>query len=65
MIRLKGILDVELRVLGLKPGDIIQDHQGPKLNGAIYFTITGQTPFAQECVVWKENYDILEEGGES
>lgn len=63
MIRLKGVLDPELRQLGLKAGDLIRDHGAPQLNGAIHFTVSGKTPFAQECVVWKENYGIIEEGG--
>ena len=61
MIRLKGSLDLDLLRLGLKSGDIIEDHTNPLDTGAIYFTIRGASVWDQECVVWKENYDIIGE----
>lgn len=60
MIKLKGEIDWEITRFGLKEGDIIKDHTAPgKINANVFFDIhyNGTT---QTCVVWPDNYEIIE-----
>lgn len=59
MIKLKGVLDWEITRFGVKEGDVIQEHTKPGTNGAIYFTVH-YGGFEQNCVVWPDNYKIIE-----
>ena len=61
MIKLKGSLDWELTRLGLEAGDVITNHTAPgKVNGAISFD-THYNGFTVSCVVWPDNYEIINE----
>jgi|GEM_PF-6925696 len=64
MIKLKGEIDYEITRFGVKSGDVIEHHTSPKASGAIFFDVSyyGST---QTCVVWADNYDIINEKGES
>lgn len=59
-IQLKGELDLDLRVIGLKPGQIIED-AGPSLGftNPVYFDHR-HNGHKYNCVVWPENYEIIE-----
>lgn len=60
MIKLTGALDWDLTRLGFEAGDVIKSHTPPgKENGAIYFD-TYYNGFTQNCVVYPENYEIIE-----
>ena len=56
-IKLKGILDSELEVIGLKPGMIIDEYPDKNsTSGVVHFeTIHGGRTY--NCSVWPENYD--------
>jgi hypothetical protein len=58
-IRLKGEIHPELTRLGLRTGDVIENAMIQKSNGAAYFTTycLGRN----ECVVYADNYEIVEE----
>lgn len=58
MIKLKGELDWEITRFGVKAGDVIEEHTKPDTSGAVFFDIqyNGMT---QTCVVWTDNYDII------
>lgn len=59
IIRLKGELHPELKVLGLKEGDTVEAFtRNTETSGAMYFNrdYNGST---QQCVVYPDNYRIL------
>lgn len=63
MIVLKGRLDWDLQKIGLKAGDKINTHTTPrKISGAIFFDAS-HNGFKCECVVYPDNYDLVEKGG--
>lgn len=58
-IRLKGTLDLDLTKLGLKTGDeVIASPDKLSKVGALNF-VKMHNGFSVDCVVWPENYDIL------
>ena len=59
-IELIGDIHPELQTLGLKAGDIISDAEKSKTTDAMYFTIY-YNGFKMDCVVWSDNYKIVEE----
>lgn len=59
-IKLKGKLDLDLMLLGLKTGDIIKAPKQTNSNGAIYF-IYNLHGWNYDCVVYQENYEIIED----
>lgn len=59
MIKLKGALDWDLTRLGLEAGDVIKNHSVPDQRGAVYFD-TYYNGFTQNCVVWPDNYEIVD-----
>jgi len=59
MIKLKGIIDWEITRFGVKSGDIIQNHTKPDTSGAVFFDVDYNST-TQGCVVWEDNYDIIE-----
>lgn len=59
-IKLIGDLDSELISVGLKEGDIVNAETSPgSKSGQMYFT-KYRSDVHQECVVWPENYEIVE-----
>ena len=58
-IRLTGNLDYELKMLGIKTNDIVNVEEFNRTTGAAYFKkYIGNLSI--NCVVWPENYEILE-----
>lgn len=60
MIKLKGEIDWEITRFGVKPGDVIKIHTKPDVSGAIFFDVNYYSS-TQTCVVWGDNYDIIDE----
>lgn len=59
-IKLTGELDTELTRIGLKPGDVVTPESSCKKTGAMYF-FKLHIGFSNTCVVWPENYEIINE----
>lgn len=58
IIRLKGELHPELKVLGLKEGDTVEAFtRNTDTSGAMYFDLR-YNGLTQQCVVYPENYRI-------
>ena len=59
-VRLKETIISELTCLGLRPGMVVKSTQVNKTTGAVDFThYYNSSPY--ECVVWPEDYEIVEE----
>lgn len=59
-IKLKGKLDLDLMLLGLRTGDIIKVPEQTNKNGAIFFEYHLHG-WKYDCVVYQENYEIIED----
>ena len=59
-IKLKDSINSELKAIGLKPGMIITGDEPTKTTGAIHFSHLHRS-FTHHCVVWPEDYEIVEE----
>lgn len=58
-IILTGLLDPELEMLGLKPGDELEVTPDPnsKVGGAHFTRYLNGWPF--NCSIWPDNYEIV------
>lgn len=65
VIKLKGELDSELRSLGLKSGDIIENASKVQPNNCVNFSIHHRSGVICNCGVWPENYDVVSDTDES
>lgn len=59
IIKLKESIIPELKVIGCNPGDEIKVESMSATTGACYFTKT-RNDVSQHCVVWPEDYEIVE-----
>jgi hypothetical protein len=59
-VKLKDSIISELRALGLRPGDIVKCEQFTETTGAVDFSFL-YNGFPQQCVVWPEDYEIVDE----
>jgi len=59
-IKLKDSIISELTCLGLRPGMVVKSTQVNKTTGAVDFTHYYNSS-AYDCVVWPEDYEIVEE----
>lgn len=57
-IKLKGHLDRELKAIGLKAGDIIENASAIQTNGAVHFEKTFRKHI-YNCSVWPDNYQVI------
>ncbi len=59
-VKLKDSIISELRAVGLRPGMEFESTQVNKTTGAVDFSVW-YNGFKQDCVVWPEDYEIVEE----
>lgn len=60
-IKLKGTINPELTILGYKPGDELEVTRDPMSKTGAANWDDHSLAVTQHCVVWPENYDIIED----
>lgn len=57
-IRLTDGLDVELRIIGLKPGDVLEVPEPNSKNGCIHFQ-KDHNNWTFNCSIWPDSYEKI------
>jgi hypothetical protein len=61
-IKLKDTIDLELKIIGLKPGIIIPNVRFDHITGACRFEYCGYNlAVAKNCTIWPNDNEIIKE----